>query len=68
MESTTDRLNVPTNDLDVPTDLVKTKRGGQLYPLILILGYANALLRLPLGLLSILAVERLILKVSASTR
>ena len=39
-ESTTDRLNVPTNVLDVPTDLVKTKSGEQLPPAPF--GYVNA--------------------------
>ena len=37
MESATGSLNVPTNVPDVPTDLVRTKSGGQLSPL----GYAN---------------------------
>ena len=38
MESATDRLNVPTDVLIVPTDLVRTKSGGQLLPF----GYANS--------------------------
>ena len=37
MESATDKLNVLTNVLDVPTDLVRTKSGGNC----LLLGYAN---------------------------
>ena len=41
-ESSTDRLNVPTNVLNVPTDLVRTKRwGGGNCPLSPLLGYAN---------------------------
>ena len=29
MKSATDKVNIPTNALDVPTDLVMTKSGGQ---------------------------------------
>ena len=41
MKSVTDKLNVSTNILDVPIDLVRTKGGGRL-PLAP-LGYTNAL-------------------------
>ena len=39
MESATDRLNVPTNILDVPTNLVRMKSGGATAPCLP--GYAN---------------------------
>ena len=40
MESVTDKLNVPTNVLDVPTRPSQGKKWGQLPPLPY-LGYAN---------------------------
>ena len=43
MESMTDRLNVLTNVLDVPTDLVRIKSGGAPAPLPPPLGHTNAL-------------------------
>ena len=41
MECVTDKLNVLTNVLDVPTDLVRTKCGGEIPPLPSPLGYGS---------------------------
>ena len=48
-----DNLNVQTNVLDVPTDLVRAKNGGNC-PLPPLLGYANALMHLNLDSTNIL--------------